>query len=454
MADPRNSLFRNGAGDASQSQPAMAPTQGVPRLLPNDFAACRRPSFVTSAHEAPPLAPLHVQNKLAEISRSWRLSAVDDALGGGLRRNNENHGEYHLGVSSLFCVDISKSNSLEYVSGNPMSMSLGISTLRSAEKTVLGSQSSHPGLNSLPPVHTFLESVDVTEATYDPLQMHYVQQQQQQQQQTSSNPLFRFHPPGVPMLTYPLHPCQVQYGRSSGLLQTMRLWWQAQPPRPLFSMTARHTGTYAYDSAVPPKSRSSISGFMEALKTYVPSRPAVPAAKNERMNRPGFRKAQDAKDTSAQRGFIDEDQDSSQNASLFDIALALRTRKRTWTREEDQLLLHEVERCGRGNWTKVASEGFSGPKYFRTPCELRARYRKQLLPSRSALSWTVAQDTALLALHEKYGSRWKRIAHFMGMRTERDCKDRLLKLLRDTEAGATRFEGQREGGNGGAPGKS
>ncbi|KAA8492231.1 Myb-like protein L [Porphyridium purpureum] len=110
--------------------------------------------------------------------------------------------------------------------------------------------------------------------------------------------------------------------------------------------------------------------------------------------------------------------------------MKLRTRKSSWSPEEDKLLLAEVQRHGKGVWKLIAREKFSGPRYFRTSGQLRTRYVNQIMPSRSSLIWVEAEDAALLSLHARHGTSWTHIAQLMGTRTENDCKNRFRKLMR------------------------
>ncbi|KAJ1929500.1 hypothetical protein IWQ60_001112 [Tieghemiomyces parasiticus] len=101
-------------------------------------------------------------------------------------------------------------------------------------------------------------------------------------------------------------------------------------------------------------------------------------------------------------------------------------RRGAWTRQEDLILGHAVERYGH-QWSRIARmiEG-------RTDDQCAKRWREALDPAIDRNTWTVADDTRLLAAVAELGSQWQRIAarHFPA-RPGVHCRNRWRQLTRE-----------------------
>mmetsp|Transcript_21700 Transcript_21700/g.47273 ORF Transcript_21700/g.47273 Transcript_21700/m.47273 type:complete len:451 (-) Transcript_21700:3390-4742(-) len=99
--------------------------------------------------------------------------------------------------------------------------------------------------------------------------------------------------------------------------------------------------------------------------------------------------------------------------------------KGPWTKEEDKILFGMVDGQRIDNWAYIASK-ISG----RTAKQCRERWCLNLDPSINRAPWTPEEDTLLLSLQNKMGSKWAEIKlQFFG-RTENSVKTRFKSLMR------------------------
>ena len=106
----------------------------------------------------------------------------------------------------------------------------------------------------------------------------------------------------------------------------------------------------------------------------------------------------------------------------FDVAPPKRkhtTRKERWTEEEDSLLRELVGKYGTKNWQVVAQ---SVPGRCGKQC--RQRWCNYLDPSIKKRSWTPEEDAILLSLQRKMGNRWSLIKQSFPGRSDNDVKNR------------------------------
>jgi hypothetical protein len=97
---------------------------------------------------------------------------------------------------------------------------------------------------------------------------------------------------------------------------------------------------------------------------------------------------------------------------------------RSWTPEEDEVILRLVDTLGGHHWDQIAA---SLPN--RTARRCRERFRSYLSPSHAQLPWTDSESSFLLRL-QRMGTRWKMISgHFPG-RTESCIKHHWIQLMR------------------------
>ena len=102
-----------------------------------------------------------------------------------------------------------------------------------------------------------------------------------------------------------------------------------------------------------------------------------------------------------------------------------RTKKRWWTREEDEKLRKLVADNGTKNWKRIASF-----LEDRTDVQCLHRWQKVLNPGIRKGWWTNEEDQKLRGLVEEYGPKqWSKIAsHFEG-RIGKQCRERWFNHL-------------------------
>ena len=99
--------------------------------------------------------------------------------------------------------------------------------------------------------------------------------------------------------------------------------------------------------------------------------------------------------------------------------------KGSWTRQEDELIIDFVHRCGTKNWTKLAS---LLPGRIGKQC--RERWRNHLDPSNNHGAWTPEEDALLIQYHNQFGNAWVKIAALMPGRSDNSIKNRWNSTLR------------------------
>jgi hypothetical protein len=109
--------------------------------------------------------------------------------------------------------------------------------------------------------------------------------------------------------------------------------------------------------------------------------------------------------------------------------------KGSWTREEDELIITFVREKGTKDWTKLAS---LLPGRIGKQC--RERWRNHLDPEVNRTAWTEEEDQILIAMCEKLGSKWVKIAEFLPGRSDNSIKNRWNSTLKK------KLEYERNGG--------
>ncbi|KAM6498005.1 hypothetical protein JOM56_005953 [Amanita muscaria] len=98
---------------------------------------------------------------------------------------------------------------------------------------------------------------------------------------------------------------------------------------------------------------------------------------------------------------------------------------RSWTDEEDNLLIEAVRSHGeRDNWKVIA---LSVPGRTNKAC--RKRWLHSLSPTIRKTAWTPDEDRVLVELHEHLGPRWSAIAREIPGRTDDACSKRYREAL-------------------------
>eukprot|EP01017_Pseudomicrothorax_dubius_P041507 TRINITY_DN6649_c0_g1_i2.p1 TRINITY_DN6649_c0_g1~~TRINITY_DN6649_c0_g1_i2.p1 ORF type:complete len:436 (-),score=96.87 TRINITY_DN6649_c0_g1_i2:88-1395(-) len=97
--------------------------------------------------------------------------------------------------------------------------------------------------------------------------------------------------------------------------------------------------------------------------------------------------------------------------------------RRTWTSEEDAILMEAVQKYKGKNWRQVAL-------YLpgRTPAQCTQRWRR-LQPRRLRKPWTKEEDAKLVALVEEFGNNWSAIAQRLEERSGKQVRERFLNTL-------------------------
>ena len=98
-------------------------------------------------------------------------------------------------------------------------------------------------------------------------------------------------------------------------------------------------------------------------------------------------------------------------------------KKPKWTRLEDELLLSEVNLCGRNNW-KIICTNFKR----KSPNNCYERFR-QIKPFVKKGRWTKAEDETIEKCVDAYGPRWSIISRQLGNRTGKQIRERYVNRL-------------------------
>jgi hypothetical protein len=120
--------------------------------------------------------------------------------------------------------------------------------------------------------------------------------------------------------------------------------------------------------------------------------------------------------------------------------------KGSWTREEDELIISFVAENGTRDWTKLAA---LLPGRIGKQC--RERWRNHLDPDVNREPWSEKEDTILIDMYDKIGSKWVKIAEHLPGRSDNAIKNRwnstLKKRLEYERSGLERPKRGRPGKN-------
>ncbi|KAK9064553.1 hypothetical protein SSX86_015935 [Deinandra increscens subsp. villosa] len=90
-----------------------------------------------------------------------------------------------------------------------------------------------------------------------------------------------------------------------------------------------------------------------------------------------------------------------------------------WTLEEDDILIHYINRHGEGRWNSLAKS--AGLK--RTGKSCRLRWLNYLKPDIKRGNLTPQEQLVILELHFKWGNSWSKIARHLPGRTDNEIKN-------------------------------
>jgi len=93
---------------------------------------------------------------------------------------------------------------------------------------------------------------------------------------------------------------------------------------------------------------------------------------------------------------------------------------KSWSKEEDTLLIQVATNYNQKSWTKVA-------KYFtdKNPAQCRARY-KRIRPGIIKGPWTDEEDNKIISLVHTTGKNWAVISKMMPTRNGKQIRDRFF----------------------------
>ena len=89
-----------------------------------------------------------------------------------------------------------------------------------------------------------------------------------------------------------------------------------------------------------------------------------------------------------------------------------------WTLDDDEKL-SKIAKDSNYDWKKV-SESFPS----RTSAEVEQRWRQRIDPTTKKSSWTKEEDQILLMMHQKFGGKWKLISQYLPGRLPSSIKNR------------------------------
>jgi hypothetical protein len=102
---------------------------------------------------------------------------------------------------------------------------------------------------------------------------------------------------------------------------------------------------------------------------------------------------------------------------------------------EDQQLRELVGKFGEHSWEEIATQMPN-----RTTRQCRERWKHYLSGAKLNEPWAAEEDRALFEKVQEWGTKWTRIAAFLGDRTDLEAKSRWMFKVREKKRGRPRSE--------------
>jgi len=121
---------------------------------------------------------------------------------------------------------------------------------------------------------------------------------------------------------------------------------------------------------------------------------------------------------------------------------SIQSKRCTWTKEEDQVLLNRIKTSSPVDWNKVADAlsplaSMGNPP--KTSKQCRERWHNKLNPAIKQSPWTNEEINLFFKLYRKYGSKWSKLAYEISGRTDNAIKNffycRLRRIARRIKKG-------------------
>lgn len=106
-------------------------------------------------------------------------------------------------------------------------------------------------------------------------------------------------------------------------------------------------------------------------------------------------------------------------------------KRQKWSEEENAVLRQAVEsRPDKTIHWDVVAEALRRASFSKTSKQCRERWLNHLAPALVKSEWTAEENARLLALHQRFENRWKKMAKSFRGRTDNAIKNQFFSLVR------------------------